>query len=136
MAGLQVERQCYLHTVAWRVITTATRNGNYELLEKLQLFIELPFIWLNNLLFLSAVKLFLIKNISPTPPGASVPPSRQVFTVYKLFSTADPLHLLTPWCRVLLQKLTGFAASQEIPRIYGTRKFITVLTSARHLSLS
>jgi hypothetical protein len=26
----------------------------------------------------------------------------------------------------------GFAASQEIPRIYGTRKFITVLTSARH----
>jgi hypothetical protein len=28
------------------------------------------------------------------------------------------------------------AASQEIPRIYGTRSFITVLTSARHLSLS
>jgi hypothetical protein len=45
-------------------------------------------------------------------------------------------YLLTPWSRVLLEKLTGFAASQEIPRIYGTRKFITVLTSARHLSLS
>jgi hypothetical protein len=30
------------------------------------------------------------------------------------------------------EKQTGFAASQEIPRIYGTRKFITVLTSARH----
>jgi hypothetical protein len=44
-------------------------------------------------------------------------------------------YLLTPWCRVL-QNLTGFAASQEIPRIYGTRKFITVLTSARQLSLS
>jgi len=28
------------------------------------------------------------------------------------------------------------AASQEIPRIFGTRRFITVLTSARHLSLS
>ena len=26
-------------------------------------------------------------------------------------------YLLTPWCRVLLQKLTRFAASQEIPRI-------------------
>ena len=26
-------------------------------------------------------------------------------------------HLLTPWCRVLLEKLTGFAASQEIPRV-------------------
>jgi hypothetical protein len=45
-------------------------------------------------------------------------------------------YLLTPWSRVLLEKLTGFAASQEIPQIYGTRKFITVLTSARHLSLS
>ena len=45
-------------------------------------------------------------------------------------------YLLTPWSRVLLDKLTGSAASQEIPRIYGTRRFITVLTSARHLSLS
>jgi hypothetical protein len=43
---------------------------------------------------------------------------------------------LTPWSRILLEKLTGFAASQEIPRIYGTRKFITVLASARQLSLS
>jgi hypothetical protein len=42
----------------------------------------------------------------------------------------------TPWNRVLLEKLTGFAASQEIPRIYGTPKFITVFKSARHLSLS
>ena len=45
-------------------------------------------------------------------------------------------YLLTPWSRVLLEKLTGSAASQEIPRIFGTRMFITVLTSARHLSLS
>jgi hypothetical protein len=29
-----------------------------------------------------------------------------------------------------------FAASQEIPRIYGTRRFITAFTSARQLSLS
>ena len=45
-------------------------------------------------------------------------------------------YLLTPCSRVLLEKLTGLAASQEIPRIFGTRKFITVLASARHLSLS
>ena len=45
-------------------------------------------------------------------------------------------HLLTPWSGVLLEKLTGSAASQEIPRIFGTRRFLTVLTSARHLSLS
>jgi hypothetical protein len=46
-------------------------------------------------------------------------------------------YLLTPRSRVLLEKLTvNFAASQEIPRIYGTRKLLTVPTSARHLSLS
>jgi hypothetical protein len=45
-------------------------------------------------------------------------------------------YLLTPWSRVLLEKLTASAASQEIPRIFGTRRFLTVPTSARHLSLS
>jgi len=45
-------------------------------------------------------------------------------------------YLLTPWSRVLLDKLTGSAASQEIHRIFGTRRFLTVLTSARHMSLS
>ena len=45
-------------------------------------------------------------------------------------------YLLTPWSRVLLEKLTGSAASQEIPRIFGTRRFLTVFTSARHMSLS
>jgi hypothetical protein len=29
-------------------------------------------------------------------------------------------YLLTPWSTVLLEKLTGSAASQEIPRIFGT----------------
>ena len=45
-------------------------------------------------------------------------------------------YLLTPRSRVLLEKLTGSAASQGIPPIFGTRRFITVLTSARHLSLT
>ena len=45
-------------------------------------------------------------------------------------------YLPTPWSRALLEKLTGSAASQEIPRIFGTPRFITILTSASHLSLS
>jgi hypothetical protein len=46
-------------------------------------------------------------------------------------------YLITPWSRVLLEKLTvNLAASQEIPRIYGARKSLTVPKSARHLSLS
>jgi hypothetical protein len=45
-------------------------------------------------------------------------------------------YLLTRWSRAPLEKLPGSAASQEVPRIFGTRRFITVPTSARHLSLS
>jgi hypothetical protein len=52
------------------------------------------------------------------------------------FMPLNTCYLLTAWSRVLLEKLTGFAANQEFPAFYGTRKFITVLTSARHLSLS
>jgi hypothetical protein len=48
-----------------------------------------------------------------------------------------PAYLLTPWSRVVLEKLTvNFAAGQEISRIYGTRNSLTVPTRARHLSLS
>jgi hypothetical protein len=54
-----------------------------------------------------------------------------------LNSPPNITYLLTPWSRVILEKLTvNFAASQEIPRIYVTRNFLTVPTSARHLSLS
>ena len=63
------------------------------------------------------------------------------FTAMCFFSQFSQLYiityLLTPWSRVLLEKLTSkSAASQEIPLIYGTRKSLTVPTSARHLSLS
>ena len=44
--------------------------------------------------------------------------------------------LLTPWCRVLLQKLTGLQLVKNFPAFHGTRRFITALTSVRHLSLS
>ena len=45
-------------------------------------------------------------------------------------------YLLTPWSRVLIEKLTASAASQEFPHIFGNWRFITIFTSARHLSLS
>jgi hypothetical protein len=43
---------------------------------------------------------------------------------------------LTPWSRVLLEKLTGFQQVKKFHAICGTRRFITAITSARHLSLS
>ena len=44
--------------------------------------------------------------------------------------------LLTPWCRVLLEKLTGLQLVKKFHAFHGTRMFITALTSFRHLSLS
>ena len=45
-------------------------------------------------------------------------------------------YLLTAWCRVLLEKLTGLQLVKKFPAFHGTRRFITVLKSVRHLSLS
>jgi len=43
--------------------------------------------------------------------------------------------ILTPWCRVLVEQLTGLQLIKKFPAFHGTRRFITALTSVRHLSL-
>ena len=45
-------------------------------------------------------------------------------------------YLLTPWCRILLEKLTGLQLVKNFLAFHRTRRFITALTSVRHLSLS
>ena len=45
-------------------------------------------------------------------------------------------YLLTPWCRALLEKLTGLQLVKKFSEFHGTRRYITALTSVRHLSLS
>ena len=51
--------------------------------------------------------------------------SRVPFLVPLLYT-----YLLTPWSRVLLENLTGSAASQEIPHIFGTRRFLNIQVPA------
>jgi hypothetical protein len=58
---------------------------------------------------------------------------------YSLFLVSTTNHtpfLLTPRCRVLLEQLTGLQLVKKFPSFHGTRRFITALTSDRHLSLS
>ena len=38
-------------------------------------------------------------------------------------------YLLTPWCRVLLEKLTGLQLVKKFPAFHGTRRFITTPVS-------
>ena len=54
---------------------------------------------------------------------------------WRLFALPT-IYLLTPWCRVLLEKLTGLQLVKKFPAFHGTRRFITALTSVLHLSLS
>jgi len=42
----------------------------------------------------------------------------------------------TPWNRAVLEKLTGSQLVGKLPAFYGTRRFITTFTSARHLPLT
>ena len=45
-------------------------------------------------------------------------------------------YLLTAFSRVLLEKLNGFQLVKKFPAFYGTRRFITAIIRACHLSLS
>ena len=45
-------------------------------------------------------------------------------------------YFLTPWCRVLLEKLIGLQLVKKFPAFHGTWRFITAFTSVHHLSLS
>jgi hypothetical protein len=53
-----------------------------------------------------------------------------------LMSNVLLTYLLTPWSRVLLEKLTGLQLVKKFPTFYGVLRFITAFTSALHLSLS
>ena len=64
-------------------------------------------------------------------PGGS-PPSTPTLCYLSPRNNA----LLTSWCRVLLEKLTGLQLVKKFPAFHGTRRFITALTSVRHLLLS
>jgi hypothetical protein len=43
-------------------------------------------------------------------------------------------YLLTPWSRILLDKLTGLQLVKKFPAFYGIRRFITAFSSAWHMS--
>ena len=45
-------------------------------------------------------------------------------------------YLITPCSTVLLEKLTGSQPINKFPAFYGSSRFITAFTSARHLSLT
>ena len=82
-------------------------------------------------------------KISP-PPGFDPRAFQPITSRYTYYAVPDCetlvyyllTYLLTSWCRVILEKLTGLQLVKKFPAFYGIRRFITALTSVRHLSLS
>ena len=73
---------------------------------------------------------FYMLGLKVPSSGSSGYSGRSVTITYLL------TYLLTPRCRVLLEQLTGLQLVKKFPAFHGTRRFITALTSVRHLSLS
>ena len=67
-----------------------------------------------------------------TGTGREVPIHLALLAIYYIQRSKN----LTPCSRVLLEKLTGSQLFKKFPTLYATRRFITALTTARHLSLS
>ena len=61
---------------------------------------------------------------------------KKEFVITSSISGFYHTYLLTPWCRVLLEKLTALQLVKKYPEFHGTRRFITVLTSVRQIFLS
>ena len=59
-----------------------------------------------------------------------------LFSMINIIRQGSTNCLLTPWCRVLLEQLTGLQLVKKFPAFHGTQRFITALTSFRHMSLS
>jgi len=97
-------------------------------------------LWTSTLPIVKFDKKYRKQGNNDSPP----PLNKSSFLLYG-FSRNPQMHngitttynyLLTPWCRVLLEKLTGLQIVKKFPAFHGTRRFITALTSVRHLSLS
>jgi len=77
------------------------------------------------------------KILSNTLLSRLIPYAKEIIGDHQCdFRRNRSTYLLTPWCRVLLEKLTGLQLVKKFPSFYGTRRFITALTNLCHPSLS
>ena len=131
--------QYYSHF--FRCVTSLSRGANWRLTNYLWLFCALLSYRISSIFVTSFPKsrhryvvhagLFFRKFCTPLPATAHTELKWSVFTGLKKWlnllkftgltilqaNLVKYTYLLTPWSRVLLEKLTGFAANQEITRI-------------------
>ena len=100
--GMLINKYIYIYIYIHTYLLNCKRNG-------------IPFsntyLYLNKMFFIGLMMTVYGRNMQPQ---------------YNLLHT-----LLTAWCRVLLEKLTGLQLVKKFPAFYGNRRFITALTSVR-----
>ena len=78
----------------------------------------------------------MLNSIGSTKCTVFYSDSQMSIYSFNALDTAILYYLLIPWCRVLLEKRTGLQLVKKFSAFHGTRRFITALTSLRHLSPS
>ena len=91
-----------------------------------------------NLLVVCYIHALLIQTLKFVAARSSetLVPNDKITRCHKPNTHRRENYLLTQWCRVLLEKLTGLQLVKKFHAFQGPRGFITALTSVRHLSLS
>jgi hypothetical protein len=85
--------------------------------------------------FIPYLKIFTRKKSIKTKSGNEEEKKRWIMCTHFVNMYCNT-YLLTPWSRVFLEELTGSQVVKKFPAFYGTLRFITAFTRARHLSLS
>ena len=80
------------------------------------------------------VKISTVKRLSRQPSPIQTTTDQKLLENVRFFKCFG--NLLIPWCTVIFENLTGLQLVKKFPAFHGTRRFITVLTSVRHLFLS
>jgi hypothetical protein len=130
MEGL--DKQLYKTTVttvgAWLQLTYSSAH--------LSIKPRIPFITLASLRGpFTAAQIPLLDCLSLSSKASVLQPRYSCFPASR-HNTYILTYLLTPWSRVLPEKLKRPELLKKLPAFYGTRRFITAFTTARHLSLS
>ena len=132
-----IGRDWYKYTWAWDVPTSV--NTVLPLFLKILFHVEIRQVLTSHPVFDEENNPWSSQFCSLTrPPNLSLSVVNALL-ITLFFSTVTAYlltYLLTPWCRVLLEKLTGLQLVKKFPAFHGTWRFITALTSIHHLSLS
>ena len=120
-----------MHALSWSI--TKARKHTHNLLSLVTLLLHFIYIWILNY---KAIKTAFVSDWKVNTWYCKCMITYLLIYLLTHSLSHTPTHSLTPWSRVLLEKLTDCQLVKKFPPFHGTWRFITALTSACHPSLS